>query len=512
MFRIAAALIITVLAATVWAAGLFAAPASAQEGPPPTVRVQVEGGTLIGFERGPAEIFRDIPYAAAPVGPLRWAPPAPARPWSGERPAFEPGPSCPQPMSRDGKPNLGAANGNVSEDCLQLNVFAPKGAAHAPVMVWLHGGAHVMGAGWIYNGESFARDGVIFVAINYRLGALGYFAHPALTREAAPDAPLGNYGQMDQIAALQWVKRNIAAFGGDPGDVTVLGESAGAESTLALLATPSARGLYAKAVVESGGGWGWPKTLAQKQAEDVAALQKIGVPATASAAELRALPADRLVGLSAITGPFEDGRLMTETPAQALARGHFDDVPLIIGSNSGEDSLMGLFPGAGRAAAFAPPALRAAYGPEAQDPAAFAQALFTDAAMAAPARWIAAQAASGRPAWLYRFSYVGSRFRLQTTKAAHAAEIQYVLDSWGRRTPASAISDEDRAMARLMHACWVAFAKTSVPACGPEPWPAYDPATDQLMEFGSPSGVEAHVRKPQLDAVERVMLRRTGVR
>jgi len=497
--------------AALMAAALLAAPASAQDAAPPLVRLQVEGGTVVGFERGPAEIFRNIPYAAPPVGPLRWKPPGPVQAWAGDRPAFEPGPSCPQPMSRDGRPNLGAASGNISEDCLQLNVFAPKDARHAPVMVWLHGGAHVMGAGWIYNGESFARDGVVFVAINYRLGALGYFAHPALTREAGPRDPLGNYGQMDQIAALAWVKRNIAAFGGDPANVTVLGESAGAESTLALLATPSARGLYSKAVVESGGGWNKPQTLAQKEAEGVQELAKIGVPASASAADLRAIPADKLVGLTQMAGPFEDGRLMTETPAQALVRGHFDDVPLIIGSNSGEDSLMALFPSAGRIAQVAPPRLKAAYGADADDPTRFSQQLFTDGVMGGPARWVAAQASAGQPAWLYYFSYVGSRFRPEMTRAAHAAEIQYMLEYWGRRTPASVVSDEDRAMARLMHACWVAFAKTSVPACGDQPWPAYDARSDQLMEFGSSSGVRTHLRKTQLDAVQQVMLPRMGV-
>lgn len=498
--------------AALCSAVLLAAPALADDTVPPTpVRVQVEDGTLVGYARGPAEIFRDVPYAAPPVGPLRWKPPQPARPWAGERLAALPGPSCPQPMEVGGRPNLGGANGATFEDCLQLNVFAPKGARRAPVMVWIHGGAHVVGAGWIYNGEAFARDGVVFVAINYRLGALGYFAHPALTKAAAPDEPLGNYGQMDQIAALKWVKRNIAAFGGDPDDVTVLGESAGGVSTLDLLATPAARGLYSKAIVESGGGWGRPETLAQREAKDVQALEKIGVPATATAEDLRALPADKLAALALRDGPFEDGRLMTETPAQALARGHFDDVPLIIGSNSGEDSLMGLFPRSGAAAHLAPPGLRAAYGAEASDSDAFAKALFTDGAMGGPARWIAAEASGGQPAWLYYFSYVGSRFRPQTTRAAHAAEIPYMLEYWGRRTPLSQVSEEDHAMAELMHACWVAFAKTSVPRCGAQAWPAYDPATDQLMEFGSPAGVRQHLRKAQLDAVQRLMLRRIGV-
>jgi para-nitrobenzyl esterase len=392
MVRVATALV---------AALLLAAPAAGaqEQAPPHLVRVGVEGGAVVGFERGPAEIFRNIPYAAPPVGPLRWKPPQPVQPWSSERLALEPGPSCPQPMTRDGRPNLGAANGNISEDCLQLNVFAPKGAHGAPVIVWLHGGAHVMGAGWIYNGESFARDGVVFVAINYRLGALGYFAHPALTKEAGAAEPLGNYGQMDQIAALRWVKRNIQAFGGDPSNVILAGESAGGSSTLALLATPSARGLYRKAIVESGGGWERPVTLAQKEADGVRAMAQISAPATATAAELRAIPVEKLVGLEMRAGPFLDGRLMTETPAHALESGHFDDVPLIIGSNSGEDSLMALFPGARAAAALAPPRLRAVYAAEAKDETSFARQIFTDVAMGGPARWVAAKASGGAPAY-----------------------------------------------------------------------------------------------------------------
>jgi para-nitrobenzyl esterase len=466
------------------------------------VRVKVEGGVLVGVAHAQADVFRNIPYAAPPVGPLRWKPPQPPLPWTGERPAAYPGPSCPQPMNPDGSPNLGAANGAVSEDCLQLNVFAPKAARRAPVMVWLHGGGHTTGAGWIYIGDSFARDGVVFVAINYRLGALGYFAHPALTREAAPGEPLGDYGLMDQIAALQWVRRNIAAFGGDPDNVTVFGESAGGASTLALLATPAARGLYRKAIVESGGGWQPPISLAEKETQVVQALAAAGVPAKASAADLRALPAEALVSLPLPAGPFVDGRLMTETPAQALADGRFDDVPLIIGSNSGEGSLVHAFRSAAAAPAELSPAVRAAYADEAAGgEAALDETIFGDRFMTAPARWVAAKAAGGQPAWLYYFSYVGSRFRPRSTRAAHAAEIQYVLEYWGRRTPASQVSDEDRAMARLMHACWVAFARTSVPSCGTEPWPAYDPHADRLMEFGSPSGVRTDLRKAKLDAI-----------
>ena len=179
------------------------------------------------------------------------------------------------------------------------------------------------------------------VTINYRLGPLGYFAHPALTAAARKDEPLANYGLMDQIAALQWVKRNIEAFGGDPRQVTVFGESAGGMSTLALLATPSTKGLYARAIVQSGGGWFPPTTLAARAQAGEEALAALG-HAKASAADLRALPAESLVGgVGGSFGPFPDGRLLKETPSQAFAAGRAADVPLIIGWNSGEDSLMG---------------------------------------------------------------------------------------------------------------------------------------------------------------------------
>ncbi|PZQ59056.1 MAG: carboxylesterase [Phenylobacterium zucineum] len=492
-------------------AALIAAGATSAVAQTPA-RVTVETGVLVGETTERAEIFRNIPYAAPPVGPLRWAPPARPLKWLGEREAAKPGPSCPQVMNADGSPNLGSANGPTSEDCLQLNVFAPKAAKGAPVMVWLHGGGHRTGAGWIYDGQNFARDGVVLVAINYRLGSLGYFAHPALTRAAGREAT-GNFGLMDQIAALKWVQRNIAAFGGDPGNVTVFGESAGAVSTLALLATPSARGLYRRAIVQSGLGWFEPVNLARKEAEGVAALEKAGVPKTASLTDLRALPVETLVKLEGEPQPFVDGRLMKQTATQALARGTFDDVPLIIGSNSGEDSLLGFRPLGPEAAARVPAAVRPAYAEEAAaGDDNLARAVFTDRVFGAPARWVAARASGGRPAWLYYFSYVGSRFRPMLTRSAHAAEIQYTFEYWGRRTPLSAISADDRAMADLMHACWVSFAKDGAPDCGKQVWPSYDPRADTLMQFGSPSEIRTNLRKPQLDAQDADVLPTLGLK
>ncbi|WP_374573826.1 carboxylesterase/lipase family protein [Phenylobacterium sp.] len=496
------------------ALGLAALAGAAAAAP---VAVKVETGVLVGDATDKAVVFRDIPYAAPPVGELRWAPPAPAKPWSGEREAVTPGPSCPQPMRPDGKPNAGAANGPMSEDCLQLNVFAPPHATKAPVMVWLHGGAFRYGAGWIYDGANFARDGVVFVSINYRLGELGFFAHPALTKAAAPDAPLYNYGLMDQIAALKWVKRNIAAFGGDPDNVTVLGESAGAMSVLQLLAIPETKGLYAKAIVESGGGWFSPDSFADKENQGAELAGKLGLPgADASLADLRAAPVDKLLeaGGTGFIGPAPDGRLLKETATKAFAEGREIDVPMIIGSNSGEDSLMdafGMDPVA--PAAKAGPVVRQVYADDAaKGDAALGRALFTDWTMGAPARWVAKEASGGAPVWLYYFSYVGDRFRPQMTRAAHAAEIQYVFDWWGRRTDPASVTPRDHAVAGLMHSCWVAFAKTSTPTCASGPaWPTYDPSTDQLMEFGDDSGVRTGLRKPELDFQDRVAQYRIGL-
>src|SRR6185503_7347723 len=238
--------------------------------------VKVETGQVSGVIEGPAVVYRGIPYAAPPVGALRWAPPQRATAWSGMRDGSAFGPICPQPP---GARRL--ASGKQSEDCLTLNVWAPaaRSAKPAPVMVWIHGGGYETGAGSdpLYDGKAFARDGVVLVTINYRLGALGFFAHPALTKAAKRGEPLANYGLMDMAAALAWVKRNIAAFGGDPGNVTVFGESAGGAAVVNLLAAPSAKGLFQKAIAESAGFWFAPSSLKAAEARGVESAEKVGL-------------------------------------------------------------------------------------------------------------------------------------------------------------------------------------------------------------------------------------------
>jgi len=496
------------LAGPIWAAE--PAPPAAGNVPPPSagapVKARTDTGVVVGRQIGAVRAFKAIPYAAPPLGPLRWAPPAPAARWAGERDASSDGPACLQPVNADGRPNGGGFAGPVSEDCLTLNVWAPAAAHKAPVMVWIYGGGNVAGADSIApnDGSSFARDGVVLVAMNYRLGALGFFAHPALTAAAAPDAPLVNYGLLDQIAALQWVKRNIAAFGGDPDNVTVFGESAGGEDVLTLMVTPAARGLFRKATVQSGLGWETPPTLAQAEASGTALATRLGLGEGATADQLRALPADRLVAAGGRYGPVIDGRLEAESIAQGFARGHQAAVPLIIGTNSWEASLL---PASGYAAyaAAASPGTRAAYGDEAADPDRFAQALFTDTLMAAPARWLAARASARGGAWLYRFSYVRVNRRGKIPGANHTSENPYVFDTQMIIPNYSAeIVDEDRHAAAFMHSCWVSFAKTGAPACEADgrAWPAYNPNTDELMEFGLQAGIRQHFRRSQLDAVE----------
>jgi para-nitrobenzyl esterase len=468
--------------------GMLAGPARSVE----LDRVPIDSGALVGAVDSDIRTFKGVPYAAAPVGRLRWRPPQPAAHWTQPRQATEYGPACTQfpPSGLTDIFRYGAAPEPTSEDCLTLNVWTPKGAVNAPVMVWIHGGSGRWGSGSLpyYDGTSFARDGVVLVTINYRLGNLGSFAHPALTRAAASDEPLVSYSQMDQIAALEWVQRNIAAFGGNPRNVTLFGESSGAISTLTLMTIPRARPLFHKAIVESGGGWFPPSYRKDAEKCGIEMATKVGLPgAGATAEQLRSLSIDKLKSMDQICGGGVDGRLLSEAPTISFAAGRAADIPLIIGVNSGEDSLLDHGDGIARAKASMQSTLadaRKVYGTQLSDDD-LVRALFRDALAMAPARWVAGRPWRQQPAFLYYFDYVDQARRPGQRTAPHGSDVLYVFGTFAHRPdggPSATAADE--AMGALIHACWVSFAKTGRPACaGGDPWPTYSQDTDLWMVF-----------------------------
>lgn len=442
-------------------------------------------GAVRGRREGLANVWRGVPYAAPPVGDLRWRAPQPCPQWDGERDASAFGHAPPQAGPSDVADivSLGGAPEPTSEDCLTLNIWSPVGAARAPVMVWLHGGSNRMGAGSLpfYDGAAFARDGVVLVSINYRLGHLGFFAHPALTAQASKDEPLGAYALLDQIAALEWVRDSIAGFGGDPTNVTLFGESAGGLDILALMTTARAKGLFHKAIVQSGGGWlpATPLKAAEARGAMAAAALDLIEP---DGAALRATAAHRLTAIESSFGPVIDGRLLTRDPISAWARGDFADIPLMIGVNSGEDSLLNYGGGLKRFGEIIKPnkALARLYPEMNGEKEQLVRLGFRDFGFAGPARWIA-----GRPrrskAWLYAFDYVEEARRVGVTRADHGAEIFHVFETLDRRPEEAApASDADRAVSTGMHARWIAFARNGDP--GPD-WPAYDRRNDDWMVF-----------------------------
>ena len=472
--------------------------------------VTIISGDLAGVTASGISTWKGIPFATPPVGDLRWEPPQPAARWTGVKAADIVGPACLQPERGDAG-GVGAPP-SQSEDCLTINVTAPAGAKNLPVMVWIYGGAFRLGYGGapLYDGAELARQGVILVTFNYRLGLLGFYAHPKLTAAAKPGEPLGNYGLMDQIAALKWVQDNIASFGGDPKNITAFGESAGGSSLIYLLANPEAKGLFAKAIVESGGGLQRPVGLAENEQRGVAQAGVIGLTATATLAEMRAKPAkDWITAQGALQGglgfgPFIDGRFVKEPPSDAFRDGRAADVPLVIGANSNEASVLSTLgvPQAALAGAVGArlPALRKLYGEDLPQ-AEFVRQALVDLVFVAPSRWIAGAASKGAPSYLYYFPYVASVRRQALPGANHGSEIPYVFKSW-RNTPvlASVMSEQDRARSAMMSACWTSFAKTGKPVCSPAPdWPVYDPKTDLEMEFGTTVKVKTPDRAAAFD-------------
>ncbi len=485
--------------------------ASITERPADGLIVHIPQGMISGRTDGEVETYFNIPFAAAPTGERRWRPPADAAGWRGVRDGTRTGPACPQPV------RIAVVAGGVadfqSEDCLQLNIWRPQGAADLPVMVWLHGGAHVIGSGTfpIFDGTQLARQGVIVVTINYRLGALGYFAHPALTAEADADAPLGNFGLMDQLVALRWVQANIGSFGGDPARVTLFGESAGAVSTMTLLSMPEASGLFSAAIVQSGVNLLPPRSLKEQEALGLAAANALGLDADATARDLRAISPDDWVKVAGArsggtVNPFIDGRLLRAPPSQVFADGEELDVPLMIGANSNEASVllaMGLSPEI--ASAYFGDQLTEAqtvYGLQATDPG-FARQALGDIWFVAPARWLATETSDGAPSFLYHFDYVAERRRAKSVGAAHGSEITYVFDTTEYyESVVGELTLADRMFADHLSACWASFAKTRRPDCALAPsWGRYDPDRDELALFAPETRIVAGFRKPILDLI-----------
>ena len=478
-------------------------------------RVTIDSGQLAGTREGGAVAFRGVPFAAAPVGPLRWKAPQAPQPWQGTRDASKFGAACPQPDWV----GAWAQVGRKDEDCLSLNVWRPQRAGKYPVMVFIHGGAFSLGAAGVplYDGAALAARGAVIVTINYRLGRLGFFAHPAL---AEGGGDLVNYGLLDQIAALRWVRQNIGAFGGDSADVTIFGESAGGAAVLNLLASPDARGLFAKAAVQSGGGLRLPRDVAVVTREGRATVEAVGLSGDAATAEaLRALPAERFTqdGVRPAVpgfGPAVGGAALPEAPLAAIRSGRSAGVPLIIGVNSNEASLMqayGMQPEAvinqfgGRL-----PALLDAYGPSINgDDALYARRLYGDVVFAYPARAVAIAHSRRAPVWLYWFDYVAEGRRGEVTGVAHAAEIPYVFDTSREAAGLPSVSPADQAYAEGVNACFASLARTGRPSDAPlcAGWQPYDRRRDNWFAFApTPSEIERRDRRP-LDAIGAVLSR-----
>lgn len=510
--------------------------------------VKTTSGIIRGLTEGDASIFKGIPYAAPPVGEFRWRPPQPVKPWKGIRDTKEYGFNCAQG-------GWGAAPGTIqegsSEDCLYLNLWLPTGTkanANLPVMVWIHGGGFTGGSGadQATSGEEFAKQGVILMTFNYRLGRLGHFAFPSLTK-VHPEEPKGSYAFMDMIAALEWVQNNIAAFGGNPDNVTIFGQSAGGVAVHSLLTIPTAQGLFHKAISQSGGGrdgvlTGRPiskdnaDSLYTVSAETIGVnfARKHGVEGTdeVALAKLRALSVEDIVdggqendgqgGLRIYAGPILDGQLVVETAESAYNAGRQAKVPLIIGSCSGEiggafislsDSKEALFSQFGELQDKA----KAVYDPDGSKEFNEVITKFnTDWVWAEPGRFTARVfIANGEPAYMYQFGYVpASMNEWMKYGARHGSEIGYVFNKLNARRGASETTGEEQNLAHILNAYWVNFVKTGNPnGEGLSLWPLYNTKSEEILFIGS-DGLPMSTTDPskaRLDLIEKSVKFRSQV-
>jgi para-nitrobenzyl esterase len=463
--------------------------------------VTIDSGPVLGVEAGGVVSFKGIPYAAPPVGKLRWRVPQPVKPWTAPLDASAFGPSC-----------LQTDDLAKSEDCLTLNVWRPATTPNAPlpVMVWIYGGALAHGNTAQYPADALAAQGVVVVSMNYRLGRLGFFAHPALAKET-PGDPTGNYGYMDQLAALQWVQRNITAFGGDPKKVTIFGESAGGGSVMAHMVARLSHGLFQAAILQSPGVPTARKTVlplttySDAEQRALAYARSVGIEGddALALAALRALPPEKLVegasaaevlaGLSngrpvlGVSGSILDGWFLTKSPEAVFAERQQAMVPVMvgatdrdlgIGSAETKDELFALF-GDHSAEAHA---LYDPTGNETLDE--LKQQVLADRTLVEPSRHLADEMVrAGQPTWWYRFSYVAESLRAQWKGTPHGFEIPYAFNLPAAHV-GDKVTDADKAMAALASAYWVAFARSGNPNGDGRPdWPRHDPASGTAINF-----------------------------
>ncbi|WP_447761244.1 carboxylesterase/lipase family protein [Sphingopyxis panaciterrae] len=498
-------------AALLWLACL-PPPVAAQEG----AIVKTSHGALAGqvLDDG-SRVFRGVPYAAPPVGAARWRPPAPAADWAGARDATHFGPACVQPKSS--ATSIYASDlPAMSEDCLTLNIWAPKAVRKAAVMVWLHGGSLVSGHGGspFFDGARLAREGVIAVTINYRLGIFGFLAHPELSAES-PHHASGNYGLLDQVAALEWVRDNIAAFGGDPDNVTVFGESAGALSVAYLLASPLADGLFHKAIAQSP--YLVPTPELKSRAYGMLSGEEIGLQVAeklgaANLEALRAIDAAMLNALPPQGGPVPqatvDGWFLHKQLLDVFDAGDQAQVPLIAGFNSGEiRSLRGLAPPVPASVSAYEAAIRAQYGDlaaryldlyPATDLADTILAATRDAIYGWSAeRLVAKQVNRGVPSYLYYFDHSYPASEALNLGAFHAAEVPYVFGAAGTDAPLPPnwprppVDAGERKLSQAMLSYWTTFAKYGSPSAPGEP--IWRPYADGRAYMGFRGHAEASV-------------------
>lgn len=468
-------------------------------------RVSIDTGALAGARTGDTIVFKGIPYAAPPVGQMRWRPPAKPAAWKGTRDATHYGAACPQ-GSEHREP--WAQVGPMSEDCLFLNVWRPSRAGTYPVMVFIHGGGFTYGAAGVplYDGAGLAARGAVIVTINYRLGRLGFFAHPALTAEN-PDGQLGNYAIMDQVAALQWVKRNIAKFGGDAGNVTIFGESAGAGSVQILMGSPISKGLFHKAISESGAGGSalFPIRGGALNAEMVGKLwaESLGLK-NATVEQLRAVPLADVVK-NGRAFPFIDGKVVVHSPGEPFYRHTEMRVPLIIGGNSNESSLGGMTEAAAKALLGKDfPALLQGYVAMTGKPEAKAAIdLAEDAGFVLPSFALADQhAAGGNTAFVYYFDQVAVDQRADATGTDHGGELEYVF---GTKPVEHRWDAQDAGVSKMMGDYWVRFARTGDPnGAGTPRWPKVTVPPTTYLAVGAKTQA-AHLQAIQEQAKAAAM-------